>query len=76
MLTYLDFIKPYENYTDASKLQLGTIISQNNHPIAFYSSNLSDAQARYTVIQLELLSIVKTLQEFNQHQHRPQEPYI
>ena len=83
MLTYLNFSKPFEISTDASKLQLVTAISQDNHPIAFYSRKLSDAQTKYTVIELKLLSIVETLQEFrsilrssNQHLHRPQEPYF
>jgi hypothetical protein len=31
--------------------------------LAFYSCNLTDAQTHYTVIKLELLAIVKTLQE-------------
>ena len=48
--------------TDASKLQLGAVISQDNQPLAFYSRKLSEAQIRYTVIKLELLSIVETLQ--------------
>jgi len=45
-------------------LQLVAIISQDNQPLAFHSRKLSDAQTRYTLIELELLSIVETLQEF------------
>jgi len=55
MLTYPNFSKPFEIYTDASKLQFGAIISQDNQPLAFYSRKLLDAQKRYTVIELELL---------------------
>jgi hypothetical protein len=33
-------------------------------PLAFYSHKLTDAQTRYTVIELELLAIVETLQEY------------
>ena len=43
---------------------MGTVISQDNQPLAFYSRKLSDSQTRYTVIELELVSIVETLQEF------------
>jgi hypothetical protein len=32
--------------------------------LAFYSCKLTDAQTRYTVIELELLAIVETLQEY------------
>jgi RNase H-like domain found in reverse transcriptase len=63
-LTFPDFNKPFEIYTDASTVQLGAIIEQEGKPLAFYSRKLSDAQTRYTVTELELLSIVETLQEY------------
>jgi RNase H-like domain found in reverse transcriptase len=46
-------------------MQLGKVITQDNQPLSFYSRKLSDAQTRYTVIVLELLSIVETPQEFH-----------
>jgi hypothetical protein len=35
LLMYPDFNKPFHIHTDASHYQLGTVISQDNHPIAF-----------------------------------------
>lgn len=35
ILAYPDFIKPFNVHTDSSKVQLGTVISQDNKPIAF-----------------------------------------
>ena len=64
LLSYPDFTKPFEIHTDASKAQLGSVISQGNIPIAFYSRKLNPAQCRYTTSALELLSIVETLKEF------------
>ncbi len=64
MLSYPDFNKPFEIYTDASQVQLGSVISQENRPIAFYSRKLSPAQTRYTTIEKELLAIVETLKEY------------
>jgi RNase H-like domain found in reverse transcriptase len=64
VLTFPDFKKPFEIYTDASKVQLGAVIKQEGKPLAFYSRKLSDAQTRYTVTELEFLSIVETLQEY------------
>src|SRR5210317_1708453 len=64
ILSYPDFSKPFEIYTDASKVQLGAVISQNIQPIAFYSRKLSQAQTRYTTTERELLLIVETLKEF------------
>lgn len=64
LLTYPDFNKKFEIYTDASSKQLGSVIMQNKKPIAFYSRKLNPAQSRYTTTERELLSIVETLKEF------------
>ncbi len=39
VLAYLDFMKPFEMYTDASTMQLGAAITQDNRSIAFFSKN-------------------------------------
>ena len=64
LLAYPDFDDEFIIHTDASKTQLGAVISQKGRPIAFYSRKLSDAQTRYTTTERELLSIVETLKEF------------
>jgi hypothetical protein len=65
VLAYPDFTKPFDIYADASTKQLGSVITQENRPIAFFSRKLSGAQSKYTVTELELLAIVETLKEFN-----------
>ena len=55
---------PFEIHTNASKLQLGSVIAQQNRPVAFYSRKLNPAQQRYTTTERELLSILETLKEF------------
>ena len=64
LLAYPDFTKPFEVHTDASDYQLGSVISQNGRPVAFYSRKLNPAQTRYTTTEKELLAIVETLKEF------------
>ena len=64
LLAYPDSSKPFVIHTDASHTQLGSVISQDGKPIAFYSRKLNDAQTRYTTTERELLSIVETLKEF------------
>ena len=64
MLAYPDYNDIFEIYTDASTLQLGGVIVQKGRPIAFFSRKLSTAQTKYTITELELLSIVETLKEF------------
>ena len=51
-------------HTDASKTQLGGVISQNGKPIVFYSRKLTPAQINYMNTEIELLSILETIKEF------------
>ncbi len=64
VLAYLDFMRPFEIYTDASTIQLGAVISQDNRPIRFFSRELSEAQTKYSVTKTKLLAIVETLKKF------------
>ena len=61
LLAYLDFNDPFEIHTDASKLQIGAVISQKGKSIAFYSLNMNSSQQSYTTTDKELLSVVATL---------------
>jgi hypothetical protein len=64
VLAYPDFTKPFEMYTDASTMQLGSVITQGNRPIAYFSRKLSVMQTKYSVTEIELLAINETLKEF------------
>jgi hypothetical protein len=55
---------PFETYTNALKYQNGSIMTQKDKPLAFYSRKLTDPQMRYTVTELKLLAIVETLCEY------------
>ena len=45
---------------------LVAVIVQHNRPIAFFTRKLTEAQQKYSVTELELLSIVETLKEFRE----------
>jgi hypothetical protein len=64
VLAFPDFTKPFEIYTDTSTTRLGAVISQGNRPIAFFSRKLYEMQSKYSVTEIKLLAIVKTLKEF------------
>ena len=64
ILAYPTYGELFEIYTDASTRQLGAVITQNGRPIAFFSRKLNSAQMKYSVTELELLSIVECLKEF------------
>ena len=51
LLAFPDFNQKFEIYTDASKFQLGAVITQNNCPIANYSRKLNSAQLNYTTTE-------------------------
>ena len=44
LLSYPNFNESFVIHMDASKLQLGAVISQDDKPIAFYSRKLNSAQ--------------------------------
>ncbi len=56
VLVYPDFCQSFKIYTNASKMQLGAVITQNNRPIVFFSRKLSETQQQYSVTELELLA--------------------
>ncbi len=63
-LAYPDYSQGFEIYNDGSKRQLGSVITQNNGPIAFFSRKLSVCQQKYNITKIKLLAIVETLKEF------------
>ena len=64
MLAYPNFNLAFKIYTDASLRQMGSVIVQNNRPIAFFSRKLNDPQRNYTTTEKEILSIIEALKEF------------
>ena len=63
-LRHPDFSEPFKIHTDASKHQLGAVITQENEPMAFFSGKPNKAQRNCTVTELESLAMVETLKEF------------
>ena len=64
LLAYPDLNKPFNIHTDASDLQLGAIVSQNDKPIAFYSRKLSERQKRYSTTEKELFNSNLSIQNY------------
>ena len=56
---------PVTIQTDASKCGLGSCLIQNKAPIAFHSRQLSETEAKYSPIELELLGIVEACRKYH-----------
>ena len=63
-LRYFDPSLPVTIQVDASQVGLGTLLLQNNKPVAFTSKALTDAECRYTNIEREMLAIVFRAERF------------
>ena len=56
-----DFEQPFKVACDASHVGVGGVLSQQGHPIAFYSEKLNDTWRRYSTYDLELYAIIQSL---------------
>ena len=61
LLAYPYFNKRFGIHMGSSNHQLGVVIIQEGKFVAFYSRKLTETQMSYTVMEKELLSLVKIL---------------
>ncbi len=47
MITYPQFDKPFNIYTNASEKQIGGIVTQDNKSLGFFSKKVTDTQPTY-----------------------------
>lgn len=64
ILVYPDFKKPFTLTTDASNVAIGSVLSQSNRPVAYYSRTLNSAERNYSTIEKELLSVLDSTKHF------------
>ena len=63
MFRHADFNKPFEIHTDASKYQLGAVISQEGKTIVLYNRKLNSSKINYTTTDRKIMAIVEILNE-------------
>lgn len=56
-----NFNQVSETTCDASNVGIGGVLSQEGHPITFYSEKLKDAKKTYSPCDLELYVVVQTI---------------
>ncbi|PKI52273.1 hypothetical protein CRG98_027338, partial [Punica granatum] len=67
ILVLPDFQQPFELHSDASKVGIRAVLSQNNRPIAFFSEKLTGAKVRYNTYDVEFYAVVQAVKHWRHY---------
>ena len=71
MLCLPDFELPFEIDTDACDLGVGAVLSQQGHPVAFFSKALSISNQKLSTYEKEFLAIIMAVDKWRTFQRQP-----
>ena len=58
VMRFPNFTKPFEMECDTSSIGIGGVLSQERHPIAYFSEKLNDAKQKYSTYDKEFYTII------------------
>ncbi|KAL0546863.1 hypothetical protein IC582_016781 [Cucumis melo] len=62
-----DFTSPFEVVVDACGIGIGTVLSQQGHPIEYFSEKLSASRQSWSTYEQELYALVRALKQWEHY---------
>ncbi|PKI54050.1 hypothetical protein CRG98_025544 [Punica granatum] len=70
ILALPNFARPFKLHNDASKVDIGAVLSQNHKLVAYFSEKLSGAKLNYSTYDVEFYAVVQAIKHWRHYLFR------